>query len=601
MSETAIRKCPRCGGELPGGPSGDICPRCAAALLQATQTEMSDGPTRRSFTPPSLAELAPLFPQLEVLELLGCGGMGAVYKARQKELERIAALKILPHDVGADSAFAERFSREAKALARLNHPGIVTIYDFGRANGRYYLLMEFVDGVSLGKLLEGGRVSPREALAIVPQICDALQYAHDQGIIHRDIKPENILLDRRGRAKVADFGLAKLMGHVSEPRAESGSAAKPAALTDAGKVMGTPAYMAPEQAEHPAAVDHRADIYALGVVLYQMLTGELPAKRIEPPSSKVQVDVRLDEIVLRALEKEPARRYQHVSQVKTAVETILQTPKSGAPEHPTRTAGALRWRRDHVAHVLLAAAVLVALALFPGSPWGRWVLRQVGHARGTTQIPAAPRQLSAIAARKGDIGVYLSCLGLVESSNSVTFSIAEDYVQPMFKKFDAGQPLPVVAYNRQATEEFGRGALSGLDNQIDPATGTLKCTAKLVPEHAELMLRGLFLNIRLRLETKHDVTIVPAQAIQRDSEGTFVWVITPDQKVTLRRVTVGAIGPREPAQDQQGSRAQEVQDFGNSWAEIERGLLPGEVIVTQPFKNLIEGQQAHFNLEKAGD
>ena len=157
-----------------------------------------------------VADLAPLFPQLEILELIGQGGMGAVYKARQKELDRIVALKILPPGIG-DAAFAERFAREAKALARLNHPGIVTIYEFGRSNGLFFFLMEFVDGATLRQVLHGGRISSREALAIVPAICDALQYAHDQGIVHRDIKPENILLDRRGRTKVADFGLAKLM------------------------------------------------------------------------------------------------------------------------------------------------------------------------------------------------------------------------------------------------------------------------------------------------------------------------------------------------------------------------------------------------------
>jgi capsular polysaccharide biosynthesis protein len=308
-------------------------------LLQATQSEMSGGPeTKRAFIPPTVAELAPAFPQLEILELLGCGGMGAVYRARQKELDRIVALKILPPGTGNGPAFAERFAREAKALARLNHPGIVIIHDFGRADGLYYFLMEFVDGVTLRRLLEGGRVSPREALAIVPQICDALQYAHDQGIVHRDIKPENILLDRSGRVKVADFGLAKLAGTGNEPASEAGPGAALSTLTDAGKVIGTPAYMAPEQAEHPADVDHRADIYALGVVLYQMLTGQLPSRPLQPPSRKVQIDVRLDEVVLHALEKEPERRYQQASQVKTAVEAIAATSANQPAQSAARSA-----------------------------------------------------------------------------------------------------------------------------------------------------------------------------------------------------------------------------------------------------------------------
>jgi len=320
-------KCPQCGTSLPANAPAGLCPVCLlkAGAAADTVTEGKQPP----FNPPSVAELAAKFPQLEILELIGKGGMGAVYRARQKELDRIVALKILPPGIGDDPAFAERFAREAKALAKLNHPGIVTIYDFGRADGLFYFLMEFVDGVNLRRLLHAGRVSPREALAIVPQICDALQFAHDQGIVHRDIKPENILLDRRGRVKVADFGLAKLVeGRDASPRRPSGETRAsgpdvPATeLTAAGKIMGTPQYMAPEQRENPGEVDHRADIYALGVVFYQMLTGELPGKKIEPPSHKVQIDVRLDEVVLRALEKEPERRYQQASQIKTRVETI---------------------------------------------------------------------------------------------------------------------------------------------------------------------------------------------------------------------------------------------------------------------------------------
>jgi hypothetical protein len=172
--------------------------------------------------------------------------------------------------------------------------------------------MEFVDGVNLRQLQKARRLSPREALQIIPQICDALQYAHDEGVVHRDIKPENVLVDRKGRVKIADFGLAKILGRGPEALR----------LTGEGQVMDTPHYMAPEQVEHPLTVDHRADIYSLGVVFYEMLTGELPLGRFQPPSRKVQVDVRLDEVVLHALEKEPDRRYQHASQVKTDVQQV---------------------------------------------------------------------------------------------------------------------------------------------------------------------------------------------------------------------------------------------------------------------------------------
>ena len=317
MDTTKI--CSGCQERLaPNAPDG-LCPAC---LMKAgLGTGIDIGPdsdaegARTRFVAPTLEELVKPFPELEILGFIGQGGMGAVYKARQKALDRVVALKILPPGIGGDPSFAQRFAREAQALAKLNHPGIVTLYEFGQADGLFYFLMEFVDGVNLRHLLEAGRVSPREALAIVPQICDALQYAHDHGIVHRDIKPENILLDRQGRVKVADFGLAKLVGSEAFVLAmgegvvaASGEKSVPSVvLTEAGKVMGTPQYMAPEQSQAPATVDHRADIYSLGIVLYQMLTGELPGKPIEPPSHTVRVDVRLDEVVLRSLEKEPER------------------------------------------------------------------------------------------------------------------------------------------------------------------------------------------------------------------------------------------------------------------------------------------------------
>jgi tRNA A-37 threonylcarbamoyl transferase component Bud32 len=274
-----------------------------------------------AFVPPEPAELARQFTQLEILELLGQGGMGAVYKARQKQLDRLVALKILSPQLVQDAAFAERFVREARSLARLNHPRIISIYDFGKTEaGLFYFIMEFIDGTDLRRVIQAGQLSPAEALAIVPQICEALQYAHDEGIVHRDIKPENILLDKKGRVKIADFGLAKLLGREATVYT----------LTRAGQKMGTPHYMAPEQIEHPNQVDHRADIYSLGVVFYEMLTGELPLGRFAPPSQKVYVDVRLDEVVLKTLEKEPQRRYQHASEVKTDVETISSTSPSAS-------------------------------------------------------------------------------------------------------------------------------------------------------------------------------------------------------------------------------------------------------------------------------
>jgi predicted Ser/Thr protein kinase len=332
-------------------------------MLKAGLATQTDGPGAAGessgprFVPPPVGEIARLFPQLEILRLIGQGGMGAVYKARQPALDRFVALKVLPPATAGDPGFAERFNREARALARLNHPNIVAVHDFGKAGTLHYLVMEFVDGANLREVERLGELTPEQALAIVPQICEALQFAHNEGIVHRDIKPENLLLDKKGRVKITDFGIAKMVGVGTGPQN----------LTGAKDVVGTPHYMAPEQIEKPLSVDHRADIYSLGVVFYEMLTGELPLGKFAPPSQKVQIDVRLDEVVLHALEKEPNRRYQQASQVKSAVETIVTTPPvSGAASQneTVPTAAQIEAARERLklpARGLIAAAGLQLL------------------------------------------------------------------------------------------------------------------------------------------------------------------------------------------------------------------------------------------------
>jgi uncharacterized protein (TIGR03067 family) len=287
--------------------------------------------------------------------------MGVVYKARQLSLDRFVALKLLAPERVNDPAFAERFASEAQALAKLNHSNIVTVHDFGQAGGYYYLLMEFVDGVNLREIMRARKLSPAEALAIVPPLCDALQYAHDLGIVHRDIKPENLLVDKDGRVKVADFGIAKMLG-ADEART---------GLAEAN-LAGTPQYMAPEQTRHSNGVDTRSDIYSLGVVLYEMLTGELPAKQILAPSRVVRVDVRLDEIVLRALEQSPERRYQTATELRTQVELFVSdhaNHRNGhtriepgpRPAASSGTSGTVRFALGLLLFGVLAAALLAAL------------------------------------------------------------------------------------------------------------------------------------------------------------------------------------------------------------------------------------------------
>ena len=224
---TTLKQCPKCGAAVPSEAPQGLCPRCVLAEVAGHQPQSQAVHTADV---PSLERVAKAFPQLEIVELIGRGGMGFVFKARQPHLDRFVALKLLPDKLASDPNFAERFGREGRVLARLNHPNIVSVFDFGQAGGFYFLLMEFVDGVNLRQAMGTGKFSPAEALAIVPKICEALQYAHEKGVLHRDIKPENILLDANGRVKIADFGIAKLVGED-----------KPAlTLTGTGTALGTP-------------------------------------------------------------------------------------------------------------------------------------------------------------------------------------------------------------------------------------------------------------------------------------------------------------------------------------------------------------------------
>ncbi len=350
--DTSNSICPRCRSEiLPDAPGG-LCPKC---LLEFVALSTHTGESSNPPAAPSIEAIRKAFPQLEIVAWIGGGGMGAVYQAKQIKLDRSVALKILPTRLANESNFAERFEKEGKMLARLNHPNIVGIYDFGQSDGFYYLMMEFVDGVNLRQAYATERFSPAQALSIIPKICEALQYAHDEGVLHRDIKPENILLDAKGRVKIADFGIAKFAG-LDESTG----------LTATGARLGTPHYMAPEQVEQPANVDHRADIFSLGVVFYEMLTGELPLGRFAPPSERSPVDTRIDQVVLRALEKDRERRQQSADEVRTQIEwanTPSETQPAAVAEIPI--SNSKPWPPTQASSRAIAAVALVmAMASF---------------------------------------------------------------------------------------------------------------------------------------------------------------------------------------------------------------------------------------------
>ena len=317
--------CTRCGAAIPSNSPAGACPVCLLEFGIGTGPPTSASGTGSLNLPP-IERLQRAFPQYEILHLIGHGGMGAVYQAIQRPLDRPVAIKILAPRWAEQPTFAERFLREARTMARLSHPNIVGIFDFGQVDSLYYLVMEYIEGVNLRDAMTVQKMKPSEAFSVIGQICDALQFAHDQGIVHRDVKPENILLTRKGTVKIADFGLAKLIAtdHFD------------VSLTGTHQVLGTVNYMAPEQFEHPETVDHRADLYALGVVFYELLTGELPMGRFAPPSQKAGVSSQLDEVVMRTLEKEPARRFQQASEVKTAVYAATRDPDREDPAPPIR-------------------------------------------------------------------------------------------------------------------------------------------------------------------------------------------------------------------------------------------------------------------------
>lgn len=339
----------------------------------------AEGPIQ--WSPPDNESAAALFPGYTEISLLGRGGMGAVYTARQVSLGRRVALKLLPEELSRDPAAAVRFQREAQALAKLNHPNIVGIYDFGEtASGSFFFVMEYVEGANLQQLIHRGELPLGRALDVVRQVCDALEYAHQQGFVHRDIKPANILVDAEGRVKVSDFGLAMFL------QDDAPQETMPSPTMTRG-IVGTPEYIAPEQRRGDRAVDHRADIYSLGVMLYEMLTGRIPYGAFEPPSHRSEVDKKMDRVVLRAMQEEPEKRYQHAGEVRQEVQKA-----------------AVNQRFSLGAKVAVMVLLLGSLAAFAAWKWSG-----ISTAGSVVQQVSTPVQLGEFSfVPAGDTGVSLS-------------------------------------------------------------------------------------------------------------------------------------------------------------------------------------------------
>lgn len=275
------------------------------------------------WTESGAAALEAMLPQYDQWEVIGHGGMGAVYRARQASLDRPVAIKVLPPQDAEDAEeFTQRFKNEARTMAKLTHPAIVAVHDFGEtADGQLYFAMEYIDGTDVHKMIHAqGRLPPEHALAITAHVCDALAYAHEHGVMHRDIKPANILINMEGAVKVADFGLAGMQGAVQQE----------------GTTMGTPDYVAPEVLTLGATVDGRADLYAVGVMLYNMLTGEIPRHACMPASQKCGCSSRFDAIIRKAMEPDVADRYQTAREIRQDLDRILTVPVAKAQAQAAR-------------------------------------------------------------------------------------------------------------------------------------------------------------------------------------------------------------------------------------------------------------------------
>ncbi len=268
---------------------------------------MSEYESATGFLAPSVEELAPLFPNYQIHSLIATGGMGAVYHAVQISLDREVAIKILPAEFSSDASFCQSFESEAKAMAKLNHPNLIGVFDFGEVAGMLFIVMEYVPGLSLHDASGGMPVDPAEVMRLLKQISLGLAHAHDHGILHRDIKPANILLDQYAQPKIGDFGLAR----PADLKVQEGEV-----------IYGTPGYTAPEVLVPPHHADQRADIFSLGVMLHELLTGKLPEADPRPPSAICHCDARLDAVVRKATHPRPEMRYQKASQIADDLQKI---------------------------------------------------------------------------------------------------------------------------------------------------------------------------------------------------------------------------------------------------------------------------------------
>lgn len=439
--------CPRCGAEhenalLVGG----LCPSCVAQNVKSGLLDLL------TETPAEKEAVALSIEGYEVQELIGGGGMGEVYRAKRLSDEKIVAIKVVAGRLTRDPEVTARFENEVSAMSQLDHANVVRVLDQGESlDGRHYLVSEFVDGCDLRRLMKGQRLEPARAFEIFDKVCAGIAHAHERGIVHRDIKPANILVGSDGTVKVADFGLAKTLVDSSHWYG----------FTQTRDTFGTPYYIAPEVTRQADKADTRSDVYALGVLLYELLAGAVPMGQFTPLSQRIDIDKRIDSVIGEALADDPERRTVSVAELATAVKKI-------ALAHDTRR------RRSRI--MMLIGAALGVLVI--GGALGGWLVMK-RNARITKPVFAKPARASKEKPWENSLGMKFVPLPKHKLLVSVwetrvrdfrSFSEAENAVLPDWRLGAANPRRQQAAFTKHKRLEEPNGKISTWDNPGFPQT-----------------------------------------------------------------------------------------------------------------------------------
>jgi len=441
------KACPRCGCEqdenlLIGG----LCPSCVAKNVKSGLLDLLDE------APAEKEAVALIIDGYEVQELIGGGGMGEVYRARRLSDEKIVAIKVVAGRLTRDPEVTARFENEVSAMSQLDHANVVRVLDQGESlDGRHYLVSEFVDGCDLRRLMKAQRLEPARAFEIFDKVCAGIAHAHERGIVHRDIKPANILVGSDGTVKVADFGLAKTLVDSSHWYG----------FTQTRDTFGTPYYIAPEVTRQADKADTRSDVYALGVLLYELLAGAVPMGQFTPLSQRIDIDKRIDSVIGEALADDPERRTESAHALATSVKKIALANES-------------RHRRSRV--LLMLASALGVLVV--GGALGAWVMMKRAHA-AARPVFAKPARATKDNPWENSLGMKFVPLPKHKLLVSVwetrvqdyrQFSEAENAVLPDWRLGAANPRRQQAAFNKRGRNEPTSGKISTWDQPGFPQT-----------------------------------------------------------------------------------------------------------------------------------